>query len=137
MLHKSISKFSICQCFFFVFFFLFFFGSGLLCSRDTPYVTHQVLKGQQRGACPRQALIKLDPIYQSHILSPLSPPLSGGSSKGQAIPACFRCNANVFVLKLQPFAYSGYVPGCLPTKDGYAQQSYCSTFGQNMIILHN
>ena len=29
-----------------------------------------------------------------------------------------------------------YVPGCLPAKDGYAQRSYCSTFDQNMIILH-
>ena len=30
-------------------------------------------------------------------------------------------NANVFMQKLQPFAYSGYVPGRLPTKDGSAQ----------------
>ena len=44
--------------------------------------------------------------------------------------------ANLFLQKLQPFAYSGYVPGCLPAKDRYAQWSYCSTFGQNMIILH-
>ena len=45
-------------------------------------------------------------------------------------------NANVFMQKLQPFAYSEYVPGRLPAKDRYAQQSYCSTFGQNMTILH-
>ena len=44
--------------------------------------------------------------------------------------------ANVFAQKLQPFAYSGYVPGRLPAKDGYAQRSPCLTFGQNMIILH-
>ena len=36
--------------------------------------------------------------------------------------------------KSQPFEYSG--PGHLPAKDGYAQQSHCLTFGQNMIILH-
>jgi hypothetical protein len=28
------------------------------------------------------------------------------------------------------------VPGRLPTKDGYAQRSYCSAFGQNIIIWH-
>ena len=44
--------------------------------------------------------------------------------------------ANVCAQKSQPFGYSGYVPGRLPAKDGYAQWSYCSTFGQNMIILH-
>jgi hypothetical protein len=38
---------------------------------------------------------------------------------------------NVFAQKSQPFAYSGYVPGHLPAKDGYPQWSYCSTFGQN------
>ena len=27
---------------------------------------------------------------------------------------------NVFVQKSQPFEYPGYVPGCLPAKDGYA-----------------
>jgi hypothetical protein len=37
---------------------------------------------------------------------------------------------------LQLFAYPGYVPERLPATDRYAQQFYCSTFGQNMIVLH-
>jgi hypothetical protein len=44
--------------------------------------------------------------------------------------------ANAFAQKSQPFAYSGYVPGRLPARDGYAQRFYCSTFGQNMIVSH-
>ena len=36
--------------------------------------------------------------------------------------------ANVFAQKLQPLAYSGYVPGQLPAKDGYAQQSDWSRY---------
>ena len=71
----------VCVCF-------FFFGSNLLCSRDTPYVTHQDCRLVKRGEHPRQALIKPDHNYESRV-SPPSPPLSGGSSRGQAIPACF------------------------------------------------
>ena len=37
--------------------------------------------------------------------------------------------ANVFAQKSQPLAYSRYM-------DEYAQRSYCSTFGLNMMILH-
>ena len=46
-------------------------------------------KGKQvREACPGQALIKPDPDYKSCVS--LSPPLSGGSLRGQPITACFR-----------------------------------------------
>jgi hypothetical protein len=50
---------------------------------------HITTTGEEEGACPSQSLIKLDQSYKSHI-SPLSPPLSGGSLRGQAIPACFK-----------------------------------------------
>ena len=75
---------------FFFFFFLHFFGSNLLCLRDTPYVTHQNCRPVKRGEHPRQALIKPDLNYESRV-SPPSLPLNGGSSRGQAIPACFGC----------------------------------------------
>ena len=59
-----------------------------MCSRDTPYVTLQDCRLVKRGEHPRQALIRPDHNYES-CMSPPSPPLSGGSSRGQAIPACF------------------------------------------------
>ena len=37
-----------------------------------------------------QTLIKSGLNYKSHA-SPLSPPLGGGSSRGQTIPVCFKC----------------------------------------------
>ena len=43
---------------------------------------------------------------------------------------------NGFAWKSQLAAYFGYVPGCLPAKDGYTQHFYGSTFGQNMRIIH-
>ena len=57
-----------------------FFGSNLLCLRDIPYVTHLVHTQGTNQAWPR---------LQEPLKSP-PPPLSGGSLRGQAFPACFK-----------------------------------------------
>ena len=67
----------------------FCFGSSLLCSSDSPYVTHQVL-GASRRNIKWTGTNQTWPNYENHT-SPISPPLWGGISMGQAIPAYFRC----------------------------------------------
>jgi hypothetical protein len=60
----------------------------IYCAKRTFPKLHITATGEDGGACPRQAQIKPDSNYKSHI-SPLSPPLSGGSLRGQVIPTCF------------------------------------------------
>ena len=54
-------------------FFFFFFGSNLLCSRDSPYVTHQVL-GVSMESITWTGTNQTQPNYESHT-SPISLPL--------------------------------------------------------------
>jgi hypothetical protein len=62
----------------------------IYCARGTVPMLHITTTGRDGGACPRQAQIKPDLNYKSHV-SPLSPPLRGGNLRGQVFPTCFEC----------------------------------------------
>jgi hypothetical protein len=66
-----------------------FFLDQVYCARGTVPKLHITTTGRYGGESPRQALIKPDRNYESHV-SPHSLPLSGGSSRGQVIPTCFK-----------------------------------------------
>jgi hypothetical protein len=65
-----------------------FFFDLVYCARGTVPELHITTTGRYERVSPRQALIKPDQNYKSHV-SLLSPPHSDGTLRGQVIPTCF------------------------------------------------
>ena len=70
------------------YFFILFIFYQVYCARGTFPKLHITTTRTYGGVSSRQALIKPDQSYKSHV-SPLSLPLSGGSLRGQVIPTRF------------------------------------------------
>ena len=76
----------------------FFLIKFIMLKRQSPCYTSST-RVNSGGTSPNQTLIKPDPNYKSYI-SLLSLPLSGGSSRGQAIPACFEHALHYYCQKI-------------------------------------
>ena len=68
----------------------FYFLDQVYCARGTVPKLHIKSTSKEEGDKSIVSTNQAWPFYESHI-SPLSPSLSGDSSSGQAIPACYRC----------------------------------------------